>query len=264
MVKIILVSLLIFNCIALSQSKINIESGAMLNVLYGSEICADTINVSEGASYITQDTTGTCAQAVITGEGTIILPVELIHFRAEVTGKEVNIVWTTATEKNNLGFEIERKIPGNDFQRVGYVEGNGTSLSVKEYYFKDIPPLGSNKYFYRLKQLDYDGSYNYSEEIELFIIPSEFKLHQNFPNPFNPVTSIRYDIPYESRVKIYLYNSLGELVKIITDNFQSAGYHEVIFNAGDLSSGIYFYTIIAEQEKNAISQIATKKLVLLK
>ena len=189
-------------------------------------------------------------------------PVELISFNAEVENEVVSLFWQTATETNNSGFDIERlKIyPNkklNDWERIGFVEGNGTTIEIQSYTFHDKPEQG--KYNYRLKQIDYDGSYKYYQEIEVEIKPHlVFLLEQNYPNPFNPTTTINYSVPEDGIVTLKIYDLLGNEVKYLVDEEQVAGYYQVEFNAEGLSSGIYFYNLTSGNFMD------TKKLILLK
>ena len=198
------------------------------------------------------------------------VPVELISFKATAGSGEVTLKWETATEANNNGFEIERKI-SNDWEKIGFVKGNGTSSNFSRYTFKDeINGLNANKAVYRLKQIDLNGTSKYSKEVEVAIVagPKEYALFQNYPNPFNPSTTIRYALPFESTVKISVYNITGQLIKVLVNSEQPTGTHEVTFstnsNGEQLSSGIYFYTIEAQAVGGSGSFRQTKKMVLMK
>jgi photosystem II stability/assembly factor-like uncharacterized protein len=189
-----------------------------------------------------------------------VIPVELTAFTASTSNSKVTLNWTTATETNNSGFEIQRKLDNSDWERICFVEGYGTTTEPKEYsYVDDISSITASSFAYRLKQIDFDGSYEYSEVLYLDnFTPSDFALHQNFPNPFNPVTIIRYSIPLKSQVEIVIYNTLGEKVKQLVSEEKEAGSYSVEFNASSLPSGNYFYRLQAD------SFIETKKLVLMK
>jgi hypothetical protein len=187
-----------------------------------------------------------------------ILPVELISFTADVTDGKVKLQWQTGTEVNNSGFEIERKSNQEEWTRLGFVEGKGNSTSIKSYFFTDMSLVGGSKFQYRLKQLDYDGKYKYSNEIEVEIVPNQFALYQNYPNPFNPITKIRYILPKESQVVIKIYDVLGSEVTTLLNEKKEPGVYEVELNAQSLASGAYIYRIVAGQF------VETKKLVLMK
>ena len=141
--------------------------------------------------------------------GEVIIPVELIIFNAEVVEKTVKLNWVTATETNNRGFYVERFAESLNriWERIAFVKGNGTTTEPKSYSFIDNK-ITARKYKYRLKQIDYDGTFKYSNEIvvEINYSPKEYILYQNYPNPFNSTTIIKYQIPEEGRVRIYLYN----------------------------------------------------------
>ncbi len=142
----------------------------------------------------------------LTGQnGASSLPVELISFTAEVTINQVTLNWLTAIEVNNYGFEIERKL-STDWQKMGFVQGHGNSSSPKQYSFIDDKPYGGSKFQYRLKQIDNDGHFEYSDIVEVYLIPIEFALYQNYPNPFNPSTKIKYQLPKECKVHLKIYD----------------------------------------------------------
>jgi hypothetical protein len=185
------------------------------------------------------------------------VPVELTSFSAKIIKGNVNLNWQTATEVNNFGFDIERKSL-NEWQRIGFVNGNGNSNSPKEYSFTDNKLIGGTKFQYRLKQIDNDGQFEYSDVVEVAVVPTEFALYQNYPNPFNPVTMIRYQLPKESKAVIKIYNVLGSEVMEIVNEQKEAGIYEVEFNAEALSSGTYIYKISAD------NFVQTKKMTLLK
>jgi streptogramin lyase len=196
--------------------------------------------------------------AVLTVTGTVI-PVELKSFTATLLDNKVHLNWTTATELNNKGFEIERKVlssqssfGNSEFQTIGFVEGNGTTTEIKNYSFTDNLTLShtlTHTLVYRLKQIDFDGSYSYSNEIEVKIDfnPKEFVLYQNYPNPFNPSTKISWQSPVGSWQTLKIYDALGNEVTTLVDEYREAGRYEVEFQSTvgnrQLASGIYFYTI---------------------
>lgn len=186
------------------------------------------------------------------------VPIELTSFSAVVRGTNAELSWITATETNNKGFEVERMIAGGNFKKVGYIEGSGTTTESKAYAFIDTR-LNTGTYNYRLKQIDFDGTCDYSDNINAVInAPSTFALEQNYPNPFNPSTTIRFSIPVESNVRLNVFNALGQEVAQIINERLKEGYHEVSFDATALTSGIYFYRL--ESDKF----VETKKMILLK
>jgi hypothetical protein len=178
-----------------------------------------------------------------------LLPVELSTFSAKIKINNVFLEWQTATEVDNYGFEVERceksNIEGETWQKIGFVQGHGNSNSYKTYSFTD-KNLQSRKFLYRLKMINTDGSFEYSNEVEVEItLPTEFTLSQNYPNPFNPTTKIDYQLPFNSEVKIELFSITGERVAVIVNQQQEAGYYTVEINSAslELSSGVYIYRI---------------------
>lgn len=192
------------------------------------------------------------------------VPVELVSFTASASSDKVTLNWSTASETNNRGFEVERQVSSrqyavsNIWEKIGFVDGKGTTTDYTSYTFIDqLNEQG--KYLYRLKQIDFDGSINYSNEIEVdFIGVTEFALQQNYPNPFNPSTVISYQLPADSKVQLKVYDILGTEIITLVNETKSAGKHNVSFDAGKLSSGTYFYTIIAD------GFVQTKKMLLVK
>lgn len=200
------------------------------------------------------------------------IPVELASFSAFVSGTNVTLKWTTGSEINNSGFDVERlKVKSQnsndvDWERIGFVEGRGTTTEPVSYSFVDNN-LTSGTYQYRIKQIDFDGTfkyYNLPEAIEIGL-PNNFELAQNYPNPFNPTTIISYNIPSvistegrNLRVQLKVYDILGNEVATLVDGFKEAGYHSVEFNAATLASGVYFYKL------QAGSFTETKKMILIR
>ena len=187
----------------------------------------------------------------------IRVPVELTSFTAASNDDEIILNWSTATETNNRGFEVERKV-SSQWERIGFVEGFGTTSEPRVYSYTDSK-LSVGKYIYRLKQIDFDGSYDYSIEVEAEVnVPLEFTLKQNYPNPFNPNTIIRYQLPVSCKVTIKVFDILGNEVATLVNEIKDAGRYEVVFNPISLSSGVYFYKI------NAGEYTAVKKMLLIK
>ncbi len=187
-------------------------------------------------------------------------PVELSSFSASVKENTVLLNWTTATEVNNYGFQVQKKKVNDEgnWDLLGFVQGHGNSNSPKNYSFIDDNPINGN-IAYRLKQIDTDGKFKYSTIIELkFNLPQKYILKQNYPNPFNPTTIISYSIPKESHVSLIIYDMLGRNVATLVNERQSEGSYKVNFDASQLSAGIYFYKI------NAGEFTSIKKMLLLK
>jgi hypothetical protein len=201
---------------------------------------------------------------VYTTETNPVLPVELASFTSSVNKNTVALAWSTARETNNQGFDIERTVVGTtDWSKVGYVAGNGTVTETKNYTYSDRVSAPGH-YSYRLKQIDFNGNVEYfvlNGEVEVGI-PSVYAVSQNYPNPFNPSTKIDYDIPYDGKVSILLYDISGREVGKLVNEVKTAGYYTVQFNASNLSSGMYFYRITATG--NSQNFVQTKKMVLIK
>ncbi|HAB51523.1 MAG: hypothetical protein A2315_17385 [Ignavibacteria bacterium RIFOXYB2_FULL_35_12] len=188
-----------------------------------------------------------------------IVPVELVSFNASANGSEVNLAWTTATELNNSGFSIERKSASNKWESIGFVKGNGTTTAANNYSFTDKNILSQTVYSYRLKQLDFDGSYSYSKVVQVSTnLISTFELKQNYPNPFNPSTQISFSLVQNGFVRLVVYNLLGQEVKTLINRNMEAGSHSITFDASDLQSGVYLYKL------NAAGSTLTKKMILLR
>ncbi|MFA6469875.1 MAG: T9SS type A sorting domain-containing protein [Bacteroidota bacterium] len=197
------------------------------------------------------------------------LPVELASFTASAKQNEVALQWQTATEVNNYGFEIEKsrrqksedRSPDktNGWDKVGFVEGNGTTSASKEYSFID-KNIGAGKYLYRLKQIDRDGKFSFSQEVEVIIggVPNMFALEQNYPNPFNPSTVISYQLPVNSHVTLKVFDVIGREVATLVNEVKEAGRYSATFDAAKLSSGIYFAQL------QSGDKIQLKKMLLLK
>jgi hypothetical protein len=187
-------------------------------------------------------------------------PVELVSFSASVNGSVVSLNWTTATEVNNYGFEVERLAQQSEgrWTNIGFVAGNGSTNSPHTYVFTDTVTAGT--YSYRLKQIDRNGAFVYSKIIAAVIpfLPIRFGLEQNYPNPFNPVTTIPFTVPGDGRVTLAVFDMLGRKTATIVDKIMQAGRHEVRFDASTLSSGIYMYKL----QSGGFSSI--KKFVLIK
>lgn len=188
------------------------------------------------------------------------LPVELTSFNAAIRNGLVDLKWETKTEVNNYGFEVERKISTSDWSKIGFVEGHGSTNSPKYYSYSD-KPVGTGKIAYRLKQIDNDGKFEYSPEVEVLVdnLPNGFVLEQNYPNPFNPETSIRFALKEDTKATLKVYNSLGAEIATLFDGTAEAGrYYDVKFGSSDLASGFYIYKLVAGE------YVSVKKMLLMK
>jgi hypothetical protein len=186
------------------------------------------------------------------------VPVELISFSAYDNNGTIELNWITATEINNKGFEIERKVSEtNDWTVIGFVSGKGTTTEKTNYSYTDSYSQ-DGKVYYRLKQVDFNGSYSFSNIVEISLSPDNFSLLQNYPNPFNPTTNIEYHLKVADQVTLKVYDVIGKEVASLVNEKQEAGKHIVNFNASGLASGIYIYTLRTDNYSSS------KKLLLLK
>jgi hypothetical protein len=189
----------------------------------------------------------------------LYVPVELTSFTASTNNiGQVVLNWQTATETNNRMFEIQRKTDNSNYSTIGFVDGAGTSTEQHNYTYVD-KNVNTGNYTYRLKQIDFDGRFQYSDEVNVSATgPTTFNLAQNYPNPFNPTTNISFSVPESGNVKLAVYNTIGQEVAVLVNGAVTVGQHEVTFNAASLPSGTYFYKL---QTSNSIM---VKKMMLLK
>lgn len=260
---------------------------ASLTLNFGSGVLNETVNENPGqvklfkrsstssgswtdlggatsADYVTGDVTWTGITSFsqflpVLGEPTV--PVELSSFNANLSGNSVTLNWTTQTETNNTGWEVESKGTESKEQgawkKVGFVAGKGTTKEKQSYTF-GISGLTGSKVEFRLKQIDSDGNVAYSNILSVDLIPSKFELSQNYPNPFNPTTSIRFSLPVAGHVELSVYNMLGQKILTLVNGEKEAGYHLINLDGRNLASGSYFYVI------NAGNFHSVKKLMLMK
>ena len=196
---------------------------------------------------------------IIKSNGTV-LPVEFKSFSAAAVGSVVNLKWETATEINNYGFEVYRLSESEMvWENIGFVNGNGNSNSPESYSYTDYQVPNGN-YVYRLKQIDSDGQYEFSQEVKVSInnMLVKYNLHQNYPNPFNPTTTIGYEIAKETHVSLTVFDTMGKEVAILVNEFKPSGYYEVVFNAENICNGVYFYKLQAGDFSDV------KKLIYMK
>ena len=192
-----------------------------------------------------------------------IVPVELTSFTASASGRDVELKWQTATETNNSGFSVERKIANSEFSEVAFVPGHGTISEPQSYSFSDNG-LNTGKYTYRLKQIDFDGTFSYSDQVEVDVVaPAEYSLDQNYPNPFNPSTRISFSLAVDSKVSLKIFDILGQEVASLVNQDLTAGVHNYDFNAAGINSGVYFYRIEATGQ-NGAKFVDSKKMILVK
>ena len=195
--------------------------------------------------------------------GTIV-PVELTSFTAEYVGNTTQLNWTTATELNNLGFDVQRSLNGNPFVTIGFVFGKGTTTEIQNYSYVDKTTLPNMNYAYRLRSNDYSGRYHLSDVINLGESnPLDFELEQNYPNPFNPATTISIGLPVKSDISLDVYNIVGEKVLTLYNGELEAGNYDYNVNASNLPSGIYVYVLNSVGVDGNHSTLS-KKMTLLK
>lgn len=202
-----------------------------------------------------------------------VIPVELVSFSAEPIGNSVLLKWTTSTETNNSGFQIERSVSSkqlteSSWETIGFVPGSGTTTQTKFYSFTDnqfhtltLTHNLNHTVRYRIKQIDFNGNYTFSNEIEVGInFPVSFYLEQNFPNPFNPITTIRFKLDKESKISLKIFDLPGNEIATIIDQYCKAGEHTIEINSNNLNlkSGVYIYQL------NAKNYSVSKKMILLK
>ena len=204
--------------------------------------------------------------STFTGGEQGVLPVSLSSLSSSVIGRNIKLNWITSSEKNNTGFEVERAIVTKEtpvFTKTGFVSGKGTTNTTTNYSFEDRN-LQTGKYQYRLKQIDHNGNFTYfnlNGEVEVGV-PGKYDLSQNYPNPFNPVTKINFELPFDSKVKMIIYDVTGREIKTMVNEVRTAGYYTIVYDGSDISSGIYFYRIIANA--NGKDYISTKKMAIIK
>ena len=215
------------------NSNITYDAGASIDIQINADVCADNIIINGSFS----------------GGGTICtgaLPVTISLFNALSNKNNVKLTWKTETELNNSGFDVERKTETGDWVKLAFVNGSGTTNQPVEYTYED-KKLMPGKYFYRLKQIDYNGNYEYFDLTLPVIIskPKDFALGQNYPNPSNPKSNIDFQLPERTMVNISVYNLLGQLITTLINQEKDAGIYTVTFDGSDLSSGTYIYRITA-------------------
>jgi hypothetical protein len=238
-----------------TYSDITYEVGTSVEVQNGADVCANNIYIN----------------GIYSGGGTICtgaLPVSLSSFSASVNKRNVTLMWVTEWELNNSGFDIERRqiLSENifsDWQKISFTEGHGTSNISNRYIYIDSKQK-AGIYQYRLKQIDYSGSYEYYflEQDVSISLPENFSLSQNYPNPSNPNSKINFELPVKGKVTLKVYDILGKEVKTILNDILEANYYSVDFDGSNLASGVYFYRLDAAGDGQHFSR--TVKLILVK
>ena len=246
-----------FTNFKVSESSFNPSS----SVFFGDYTNIAALNKMVYPIWMRLDTGTLTVWTAIVNDSSAVIPVELNSFTASLSDRNVKLYWQTASELNNRGFDIERCALSAErlaWDKVGFVNGKGTTTETTNYSFID-EPTQSGLYSYRLKQIDFDGSFKYSSEVDVnFIFENDFRISQNYPNPFNPSTTIEYQIPQASFVTIKVYDVLGKEVVTLVNEVKPAGIHEVNFEPKNLTSGLYLYKIKAGSFEQ------TRKMLLLK
>lgn len=252
-----------FENFKVSESSFNPSS----SIFFGDYTNITAMNKMVYPIWMRLDTGTLTVWSAIINDSSAIIPVELSSFTANFIDEKVQLAWQTSSESNNQGFEIQRSLTPTPSLRegalenwttIGFVDGKGTTTETSDYDFID-EPTESGLFSYRLKQINFDGSFEYSSEVDVnFIVADDFRLSQNYPNPFNPNTTIEYQIPQSSFVTIKVYDVLGKEVVTLVNEEKSAGIHEVNFEPINLTSGLYLYKIRAGSFEQ------TRKMLLLK
>lgn len=250
-----------------------------LNLASGTEFSIMTLPIQSGSSTFSLAENGqvsmgdwyfectdapynlTASNAFYQASATEPLPVELSSFSASVAEDRVILNWKTATELNNLGFDVERSAspePDAKWEKIGFVKGAGNTDSWKSYSYTDAK-ISGGKVSYRLKQVDFDGKSKYSSVASVSVLPGKYELYQNYPNPFNPSTNIKFSLTKASRVVLTVYNILGERVKELVNQNMEEGFHEMKFDGSALASGTYIVKLEAGSDFQKV-----KKMLLMK
>jgi hypothetical protein len=231
-----------------------------LNVLDNLETAEISWNVVNSAMFQPQFALLDNETFNVQGEPNPSLPVELSSFIANTNGNFVTLNWETTSELNNFGFHIERSlnVENPKWKSIGFRKAAGDNRSTTSYSFTDEMPIGGTHFLYRLKQLDTDGTFEYSDIIEVTFVPVEFSLSQNYPNPFNPTTKIRFSMSEKQNVELVVFDALGQQVTSLINEELDAGFHEIDFNADGYATGLYIYRL------HAGNFSAVKKMMLMK
>ncbi len=232
------------------------ENSLIAHFGFGNTQSVDSLKIKWPSGIIDKFYNVSTNQILSVQEGETVVPVELQDFSASTNGNIVMLKWSTATETNNHLFEVQRN-SGKGFFIVGSVNGFGTSTKIHNYSFID-KNLNAGTYLYRLKQVDFDGTYKYSNEIKVYIAPVKFELAQNYPNPFNPATKIGFRISDFGFVSLKVYDNLGREVATLVNEVKQPGVYHVEFNGSNFPSGIYFYKLTTGEYSEV------KKMLLLK
>jgi hypothetical protein len=194
-----------------------------------------------------------------------VVPVELTSFSAVRSTGGILLTWSTATETNNAGFELEKSVNGGTWMIAGFVKGKGTVTSRSEYSFTDNATM-QGELRYRLKQVDYSGEYSYSQVITVNgrDTPLGFELAQNYPNPFNPSTVIKFNLEKDANVSLRVFDVQGRLLSELANGVMNQGSYSYTFDASSYSSGIYYYELKAVDFSGKNLYSSVKKMTLMR
>ena len=236
------------------------ESTLRVNVHNGTSWSdyASTTNETTNNYVLSNSLSAVALNEIALASSSAPLPVELKSFTARIQSNNVFLNWSTATESNNSGFDIER-LTGKRWMKIGFVKGSGTSSIEHQYSYNDAR-VNMGKYEYRLKQIDLDGKFEFSRSIPLSVGLNKERivLSSNYPNPFNSETVISYQVPKTGMVKLSIYDLTGREVASLVNEEKEEGFHEVRFNASNITSGIYFYNL------HSNGQTEIKRMILMK
>jgi hypothetical protein len=248
LVILIISALLPFCIYGQTASNITFETATLIDIGVGANVCADTINI----------------KGTYSGGGTICLgalPVTMLSFTAKNENNNVTLNWVTSIELNNSGFTVERRLikEALTWESLTFIRGSGTTTEPVNYVFMD-KKLNTGTYQYRLKQIDYNGNYEYhSLNGDVTVkAPAIYSVGQNYPNPSNPSSKIDFQLPLEGKVTIKIFDVTGKEVATILNDYLSADFHTAVFNGTNFASGVYFYTLTAGDF------VKTNKMILVK
>ena len=263
---IVSVNLAFVGSVFAADSRITIQSGASITLGTDAYLCADEIIVNLGGSFTCQSPDDVCVTPA--GDGDITLPVEFASFTANAGYGQVALHWVTESEVDNLGFHVYRALSEDgEYERLTaeLIQGAGNTSTQQTYSFTDSRLTTGMTYWYKLEDVAFDGTRTMhgpisvtpqaEDVVEAKVLPTEFGLSQNVPNPFNPQTTIAYHLPEASEVRLTVYNAAGQIVQVLVDAHREAGTYTATWDARGLGSGIYLYRL------EAGTFIQTRKMV---
>jgi hypothetical protein len=220
---------------------------AFASVINGGSVNNFTRYLQYKANISTSDLSNTVVLQDFSVNCNFAFPVTLLDFKGRTFNRDINLEWSTASESNNKGFEVQRSANGSDWNTIGFVPGVGTSSTLQKYHYEDRG-LSPSKYYYRLKQIDFDGKFKYSSVINFNLVEKAgYSLEQNYPNPFNNRTMISYSVPRATKVRLTIYDLQGRIMKVMEEGVKPAGKHTVELITGSMGKGIYYYKMDADE-----------------